>query len=84
MKKTINKINLTSDIIKIVSSVLNINKKIINNKSGPESLDEWDSLKHLNIILACEDFFKIKFTNDEIVEILDIDTMTTIIKEKLS
>ena len=57
MKKTINKINLTSDIIKIVSSVLNINKKIINNKSGPESLDEWDSLKHLNIILACEDFF---------------------------
>ena len=84
MKKTINKINLTSDIIKIVSSVLNINKKIINNKSGPESLDEWDSLKHLNIILACEDFFKIKFTNDEIVEILDIDTMSTIIKEKLS
>ena len=84
MKKTINKINLTSDIIKIVSSVLNINKKIINNKSGPESLDGWDSLKHLNIILACEDFFKIKFTNDEIVEILDIDTMSTIIKEKLS
>ncbi len=84
MKKVINRKNLTNDIIKIVSSVLNINKKIINSKSGPDSIGQWDSLKHLNIILACEDFFKIKFTNDEIVEILDIDTMAAIIKEKLS
>ena len=70
-------------IKKIVSQVLNINLKKIKNKSGPDSLKEWDSLKHLNIILACEEHFDLKFSNNELVEMLDIDTINEVLKEKI-
>tara|TARA_Y100000590_G_scaffold407612_1_gene498016 strand:+ start:1036 stop:1296 length:261 start_codon:yes stop_codon:yes gene_type:complete len=75
--------NLKNEIKKITSTVLEVNKNVINNKSGPNSIDEWDSLKHLNIILACEEYFNIKFTNQELIELLDIDTIHEVIKEKL-
>ena len=67
----------------IVSKVLNIDIKKISDKSGPNVLDKWDSLNHLNIILACEEYFKVSFSNSELIEMLDIDTINEIIKEKI-
>ena len=71
------------EIKEVVSKVLGINKSLVKNKSGPNSLSEWDTLKHLNIILACEEYFNVKFIDNELTEILDIDTINEILKEKI-
>lgn len=47
-------------------------------------VEGWDSLGHLNLILAIEDEFKIKFTTSQIIEIISIKKIIKTIKEKIS
>ena len=48
MKNLISK----KDLIKILSKSLNISEKKINEKTNSKNTKEWDSLNHLNILIA--------------------------------
>ena len=48
-------------IIDIISYILNIKKKEISNKTSMKNIEQWDSLKQMQIIMAIEDEFNIKF-----------------------
>ena len=50
---------------KIISVIFLIDQNQINNQSSNENIKEWDSLKHLSLVLAIEEEFNIRFTNDE-------------------
>ena len=63
MKKKI--INIEKKIINIVSDILNINRLNLSQKSSLYNIEKWDSLKHIQIIMAIEDQFKIKFSVDD-------------------
>ena len=52
MKNDINeKLNL------VMSAVFEIPIESINQKSSPETIESWDSLKHMNLIVAIEEEF---------------------------
>jgi acyl carrier protein len=42
----------------------------------------WDSLNHLNIVIALEEAFDISFEPEEIAEMIDIDAIVSIILKK--
>ena len=50
----------------IISSILGISRDEIDYNSSPHSVKKWDSVNHLNIILAIEEEFNAKFSKDEI------------------
>ena len=50
-----------SKIIEIFEDILDIEKGKVNLNSTPEDIEEWDSVATINIIVAIEDEFKIKF-----------------------
>ena len=50
----------------IISSILGISRDEIDINSSPHSVKKWDSVNHLNIILAIEEEFNAKFSKDEI------------------
>ena len=64
-------------IKKIMSVVFEVPDKEINDKSSPETIETWDSLKHMNLVVALEEEFDIEF-NDE--EILMLDSFINIKK----
>ena len=68
----------------IMSEVFKIPADSVNDKSSPDTVESWDSLKHLQLILSLEDEFEIIFNGDEIAAILSFDSIRSIIKEKLS
>jgi hypothetical protein len=37
---------------KVMSDVFNIDVSLINNESSPDNIENWDSLKHMNLIIA--------------------------------
>ena len=51
-------------------------------QSSPETIPTWDSLQHLNLVLALEQEFRIQFTPEEIELILSVEKAATILEEK--
>ena len=60
--------NYKIKIIDIISDILNIKKKEISNKTSMNIVQHWDSLKQMQIIIAIEDEFNIKFSEDNLIE----------------
>ena len=58
----------------IVASVLGIPEDTINGDSSMDTIEVWDSLKHIDIVVSIEEEFEIpQFTADEIPEITSVD-----------
>jgi acyl carrier protein len=63
MRKTIE-----SELKNVMSAVFGISVDDINNNSSSITVKNWDSLKHMNLIVALEEEFEIEFSDDEIME----------------
>ena len=63
MRKTIE-----SELKNVMSAVFGISVDDINNNSSSITVKNWDSLKHMNLIIALEEEFEIEFSDDEIME----------------
>ena len=64
--------------------VFNVNKSEIKSDSSTDNIDQWDSLKHMDLILSLEEEFKIKFTFEEIGEMVNFKIINLIIDQKIS
>ena len=51
-------------------------------QSSPETIPTWDSLQHLNLVLALEQEFRIQFTPEEIEQILSVEKAAAVLEEK--
>lgn len=54
----------------------------LTDETGPDDIDSWDSLGHVNIISAIEDEFDIEITPEEIGEIRNIGDIKKILAQK--
>ena len=74
---------LESKLKNVMSIVFELEPSEISDDSSPESIENWDSIKHMMLIGALEDEFKIQFTNDEMLELLNYELIKLILTEKL-
>ena len=51
--------------------------------SSPDTIETWDSLKHMNLIVALEKEFKVQFSDDNITELINMKLITSVLMEKL-
>ena len=65
----------------VLSDVLNIEASSIDDDSSVDTVEEWDSLRHLNLVLAIEQEFDISFTEEQTVEILNYPLIKMILEE---
>lgn len=68
---------------KIVSQVMGIPVEQINEESSPDTIEGWDSLKHINLILSLEEEFKVQFKDEQIVEMLSVGLIVAVLSEIL-
>lgn len=54
----------------VMAQIFNVEVDAITEQSSPESIERWDSLKHMQLILAIEDEFEITFSDDDIPNLL--------------
>ena len=77
-------LDIEKRIIFIMSEVFDINKDLIKNDSSTNNLVEWDSMNHMNLIVALEEEFKCDFDEDDIENMVSFKIMKTTIQKKLS
>ena len=56
---------------RVMADVLKIEASEIGDDTSVDTVEEWDSLRHLNLVLALEQEFDISFTEEQTVEILN-------------
>lgn len=74
------------DVTKILSNIFNeifIDSEFSFNRNlSANDIDEWDSLTHINLIVAIEKEFDISFTLDELDQLNNVgDTIDMILKK---
>ena len=68
----------------IFSNILNIPLKLIDSQLKLKINSNWSSIAHLNLLFSIEDEFKISFTDDEVVKLMDYPSILRAISEKCS
>lgn len=63
-------------IFQVVSKALSVPVSALSVNSSPETVANWDSLRHMNLIVAIEEEFNIQFSDSEIT---DLQSMTKIL-----
>jgi acyl carrier protein len=69
-------------IFRVVSDVLGVPIEKVNDDSSPDTIQAWDSLSHINLILALEAEFAISLSPDDVLEMLSVGLIRTILAEK--
>tara|TARA_B110000438_G_scaffold65251_1_gene65830 strand:- start:62 stop:301 length:240 start_codon:yes stop_codon:yes gene_type:complete len=60
---------MTDKVFTIVSKVFSIPESEINDESGPENIESWDSFNGLILVDELENNFNIKFTLSEVTDV---------------
>jgi acyl carrier protein len=68
----------------IAADVLEIPPAKIRLQSSPETIDTWDSVHHLNLVLALEEEFNLQFEPEEIDQMKDIQHILDILGSKVA
>ena len=66
---------MEDDVNAIIAKVFSISESQINDQSGPENIESWDSFNGLILVDELENHFNIKFS---ISEITDVKTVADI------
>lgn len=58
---------ILSKVEEIFRDVLDNEEIVLNDTTTANDIEEWDSLTHIQLIVAIEKYFHIKFTSKEIL-----------------
>lgn len=73
---------ILAEVQNIFQDVLDNEDIELSNETTAEDVEEWDSLSHIQLIVAIEKHFKIKFTSREILSWKNVGEMIDSIAAK--
>ncbi|MDP9160198.1 MAG: acyl carrier protein [Acidobacteriota bacterium] len=68
----------------IAADILRLPRNQITTQSSPENIAAWDSVQHLNLVLALEQEFSVQFEPEEMDQMSSIDCILAILQSKVN
>jgi acyl carrier protein len=65
----------------VIAMTLGVPPETISLSSSPETLPQWDSLNHLNLVLAIESEFGVSLSPEDVLDMRTVELMETILRE---
>ena len=70
-------------IKQVMSAVFEIPVETITEESSSDNIENWDSLRHLNLIIALEEEFNISIPDDEVGNLVNYKLIELVINDLL-
>jgi acyl carrier protein len=68
----------------IAADLLNIPVQQVLPTSSPDTIENWDSLNHLNLVLGLEGAFGLQFSPEEIAKMQSVEAIALLIQNRVS
>ena len=75
---------MRNKVLEIVSQIMNVSIDQLDDDTSPGTISNWDSLRHMNLILALEEKFAVSFSDDEIIDMLSVKSIVELLSKKQS
>jgi acyl carrier protein len=72
------------DVRRTAADVLRKTLEEVPASATRDTMADWDSLAHVNLVLALEQQFDIQFRPEEMLEMLSIELTAMLVEEKLA
>jgi len=72
---------METKIKEIMSAVFGMEVNEVNKAISPDTIDNWDSLRHMSLVVALEEEFDIEFDDDQISDMLSFEKISEFIKQ---
>ena len=69
-------------VFEVIASIMDIDMSMISIDSSPQTIYSWDSLHHMQLILALEESLALRFNEEDIANMVDVKTIMTCINSK--
>jgi len=79
----VNRSEIMNKVAQIFRDIFDDEELIINDNTCADDIDDWDSIEHINLILAVEKEFSIKFDMNEIARLKSVGEIVRAIESKL-
>jgi len=75
---------IIDELTKVFREVFDDDTLVLNDEMTADDLDAWDSLSHINLIIAVEIAFEIEFKHSEVQSFANVGELLCRIQEKTS
>ncbi len=69
-------------VCETIADVFGVPRAQLGEVTSRDDVPEWDSLGHLNLILALEEAFNVSFSVDEMPELTSVEAIAKKVREK--
>jgi acyl carrier protein len=66
---------------KVMATMLNVEVSMINEDSSMDNVVTWDSLRHMNLVLALEEEFKVTIPDEDAGNITSYKLIKLVLKD---
>jgi acyl carrier protein len=74
---------LLAQVRPMAADVLQVPADLITAQSSPDNTENWDSVHHLDLVLALEQVFSVQFEPEEIDQMRSIGKIVEVLASKL-
>ena len=75
---------ILQDVCRLTADVLHLDPATVSGASSRDTISKWDSMGHVNLVLALEQHFDLQFLPDEMMQMLNVELIALLVEEKLA
>jgi acyl carrier protein len=79
----VNKEQILAELVEIIRDVIDLPDLAVTMATTADKVEGWDSFIHINIVVAVETHFGIKFNTAEIEELRNVGELMDLVHKKL-
>ena len=76
--------DILNQVRAIAADLFTVDAKTLDAGSSPERVDAWDSVQHLNLVLALEGKYDIQFAPEEMEEMKSLGQIAALVENKIA